>query len=83
MVKCFQDDREVINDDERLERPSTLSTDEKVKKVIETVMNDHQIAMREVADKYGILIDSCYDILSNLLGYETRVSKIFFKIVEF
>ena len=38
--KRFQDGREDVEDDERLGRPSTSTSDEKVEKVKEMVIND-------------------------------------------
>jgi len=80
--KRFQEGREDVEDDERLGRPSTSTTDENVEKVKEMIMSDRRIIIREVADDVGISIGSCHEIFSDVLGM-TCDSKICSKIVEF
>jgi len=57
--KRFQDGCKDVEDDERLGRPSTSTTDESIEKVKEMVMNDRRITIREVADDVGISIGLC------------------------
>ena len=79
----FQDGREDVEDDESPGSLSTSTTDEKVDKLKEMVMNDRRITIREVADDVSISIGSCHEIFFEYFGYETRSSKICSKIVEF
>lgn len=60
LYKHFQDGHEDVEDDEHLERPSTSTTYEKVKKVKAVVVNDRQITTREVANDMDISIGSCH-----------------------
>ena len=75
--KHFQDGREDDEDDERPERPSTSTTDENAEKVKEMVINDRRITIREVADDVGILIGSCHEIFSNVLGMKRVAATLF------
>ena len=82
--KRFQDGREDVEDDERPGRPSTSTTDENdVENVKEMFMNDRRITIREVADDVGILIGSCHEIFSNVLGMKRVAAKFVPKLLNF
>ena len=81
--KRFQDGREDVEDDERLGRPSTSTTDKSVEKVKEMVMNDRRITIREVADDVGKSIGSCHEIFSNVLGMKRVAAKFVPKLLNF
>ena len=81
--KRFHDGREDVEDDERLGRPSTSTTDENVEKVKEMVMNDRRITIREVADDVGISIGSCHESFSNVLGMKRVAAKFVPKLLNF
>ena len=81
--KRFQDGREDVEDDERLRRPTTPTTDENVEKVKEMVINDRRITIREVADDVGISIGSCHEIFSNVLGMKRVAAKFVPKLSIF
>ena len=49
----------------------------------EMVMNDRRITIREVADDVGILIGSCHDIFSNVLGMKRVAAKFVPKFLNF
>ncbi|UYV62587.1 TSFM [Cordylochernes scorpioides] len=52
--KRFKEGREETADNERSGRPSTSTTPEKVDKVLELVLEDRRITVREVAEEAGI-----------------------------
>lgn len=76
----FQDGREDIEDNERLGRRSTSTTDKNAEAAREMVMNNCRITIREVADDVGILFGSCLKFFE-CFGYEARGSIIYSKIV--
>lgn len=65
-----------------LGRSSKLTTDGNEEKVKEIIMNDGRITIREVADDVGVSTRMLWNFF-DFFGYETRSSKIFYKIVEF
>ena len=54
-----------------------------MEKVKEMVMNDRLITIREAADDVGILIDSCHEIFSNVLGMKRVAAKFVPKLLNF
>ncbi|UYV81349.1 hypothetical protein LAZ67_20000875 [Cordylochernes scorpioides] len=66
--KRFKEGREETADNERSGRPSTLTTPEKVDKVLELVREDRRITVREVAEEAGISFRSTQSIMKDILG---------------
>ncbi|UYV68102.1 hypothetical protein LAZ67_5003066 [Cordylochernes scorpioides] len=66
--KRFKEGREETVDNERSGRPSTLTTPEKVDKVLELVREDRRITVREVAEEAGISFGSTQSIMKDILG---------------
>jgi len=66
--KGFQDGHKNVEDDERLKRLSTSTTDENVEKVKDIVINGRRITMKEMTDDVKVLIGSCHDIFLEVLG---------------
>jgi len=81
--KRFQEGREDVEDDERLGRPSTSTTDENVEKVKEMIMSDRRIIIREVADDVGISIGSYHEIFSDVLDMKCVTAKFVPKLLNF
>lgn len=66
--KLFTEDREDVNDDDRSGRRSTSTTDENVEGEKNIVMENARMTIREVAEDVDISVNSCYAILSDVLG---------------
>ncbi|XP_053960220.1 protein GVQW3-like [Anastrepha ludens] len=66
--KVFSEGREVVEDSPRSGRPSTSSTDEKVAKVKEMVLENHLLSLREVARDLNVSYKSIRNILHHQLG---------------
>ncbi|UYV81550.1 hypothetical protein LAZ67_20001513 [Cordylochernes scorpioides] len=66
--KMFSEGREDVNDEERAERPSTSTTDEKNNEVEKMILANRRITVREVAEDLNISIGSCQSIFINDLG---------------
>ena len=50
----FKESREDVNDDPRLGRPSTSTTDENIEAVKQMILNNRRITIRGVADDVSI-----------------------------
>ena len=50
----FKEGREDVNDDARLGRPSTSTTDDNIEAVKKMILNNRRITIREVIDDVGI-----------------------------
>jgi len=79
--KRFRDGRKNVEHDERPGRPSASTTNGNVEKLKVIVTNDRRI--RKLADDVGVSIGSGREIVSDVLGIETRGRKVCSKIVEF
>ena len=80
--KLFTEGQEEVNDDARPGRPSTSTTNENTEAVKRIVMENCQIAMREVAENVGISVGSCHEIFSDILGVKrVAASEVRSKIV--
>ncbi|UYV81027.1 hypothetical protein LAZ67_19002562 [Cordylochernes scorpioides] len=66
--KRFKEGREETADNERSGRPSTLTTPEKVGKVLKLVREDRRITVREVAEEARISFGSTQSIMKDILG---------------
>ena len=80
----FKDSKRGFEDSPRLDRSSTVTTDENIEAVERIVMHDRQISIRPLAYKLPIPTTTVYEITSNHLGMKkvsTRcVSKLFIAI---
>lgn len=70
-----QDGREDVEDDELLGRPSTLTTDKKVKERVLRSPNHNQRCPSDI----GILIVSCHHTFSGVLGRKRGAAKYILK----
>ncbi|UYV80894.1 hypothetical protein LAZ67_19002117 [Cordylochernes scorpioides] len=66
--KRFKEGREETANNERSGRPSTSTTPEKVGKVLELVLEDRRITVREVTEEAGISFRSTQSIIKDILG---------------
>lgn len=81
--KMFSEGRENVNDEERVGRPSTSTTDENIDKVKKIVLANRRITVREVAEDLNISIGSCHSILTNDLGMSRVAAKFVPKLLNF
>ncbi|XP_011049685.1 PREDICTED: putative uncharacterized protein FLJ37770 [Acromyrmex echinatior] len=72
--KMFSEGREDVNDEERVGRPSTSTTDENIDEVKKIVLANRRITVREVAEDLNISIGSCHSIFTNDLGMRHRIN---------
>ncbi|UYV73768.1 hypothetical protein LAZ67_11000814 [Cordylochernes scorpioides] len=66
--KRFKEGRKETADNERSGRPFTSTTPEKVDKVLELVLEDRRITIREVAEEARISFGSTQSIIMDILG---------------
>jgi len=81
--KLFIESREDVNDDTRLGRPSTSTTDENVEAVKKIVLENHRITIREVVEDVDISVGSCHAIFSDVLGMKRVAPKFVPKLLHF
>ncbi|XP_076320188.1 protein GVQW3-like [Tachypleus tridentatus] len=63
----FKDGRQSIEDDECHGRPSTSTDDPHVDKINTLVRANRRLTVRELAEECGILVGSCYELLTEKL----------------
>ena len=68
--KRFKEGQEDVNNDARPGRPTTI-------------LDNHQITIREVTDNVGILFGSWQAIFTDVLGIKRAAAKIFPKLLNF
>ena len=81
--KLFTEGREEVNDDARLGRPRTSTTNENTEAVMKIVMKNRRITIREVAEDVGISVGSCQAIFSDILGLKRMAAKFVPKLLNF
>ena len=81
--KLFIEDREEVNDDARLGRLSTSTTNENTEAVKKIVMENCRITIREVDEDVGISVDSCHAIFLDILGLKRVAAKFVPKLLNF
>ena len=74
--KRFKEGRMLVSEDLRPGRPSTLTNDDHVERVLVVIRGNHRLTVREVADEVGISIGSCHKIFTEKLQMR-RVSAKF------
>ncbi len=77
-TKRFCDDRESLQDNDCVGRPSTLHTDEKVEEVCELIWSDWYLTVCEIAEECHTSCGSVQSILTEKFGNatETELRKI-------
>ncbi|UYV84067.1 hypothetical protein LAZ67_X001053 [Cordylochernes scorpioides] len=80
--KMFSEGREDVNDEERVGRPSTSTTDEKINEVEKIISANRRITVREVAEDLNISIGSCHSIFINDLGMRRVAAKFVPKLLN-
>ncbi|CAK1597750.1 unnamed protein product [Parnassius mnemosyne] len=65
----FKHGRESVKDEPRSGRPSTSTTDENIKKVLDLIMGDRRLKIREIAEIIGISYKRTQNIIVNELGF--------------
>ncbi|UYV60717.1 hypothetical protein LAZ67_1002021 [Cordylochernes scorpioides] len=80
--KMFSEGREDVNDEERVGRPSTSTTDEKINEVEKMILANRRITVREVAEDLNISIGSCHSIFINDLGMRRVAAKFVPKLLN-
>ncbi|UYV65531.1 hypothetical protein LAZ67_3004610 [Cordylochernes scorpioides] len=78
----FSEGREDVNDEERAERPSTSTTDEKINEVEKMILANRRITVREVSEDLNISISSCHSIFINDLGMRRVAAKFVPKLLN-
>ena len=76
MHNRFKKGREDFNNEARTGRPSTSTTDEKIKAVKKMILENRRIVIGEVVDNVGISFSSCQAIFTDVLGMKRAASKI-------
>ena len=79
----FKKGRENINDDARLGRPSTATTDENIEEVMKIILDNRWITIKEFADDVGISFGSCQAIFMDVSGMKPETAKIVPKLLNF
>ncbi|UYV62215.1 hypothetical protein LAZ67_1008243 [Cordylochernes scorpioides] len=80
--KMFSEGREDVNDEERVGRPSTSTTDEKINEVEKMILANRRITVREVAEDLNISIGSCRSFFINDLGMRRVAAKFVPKLLN-
>ena len=79
----FKEGQEDTNGDARPGRPSKSTTDENIEAVYKIILDNHQAAIREVANDVGISFGSCQVIFTKNLGMKRATAKIVPKLLNF
>ena len=79
----FKYDPEDVNDDVRLGRPNTSTTDENIETSKTLILDNHRITIREVADEVGISFGLCQAIFTDVLDMKHAAAKIVSKLLNF
>ncbi|UYV79244.1 hypothetical protein LAZ67_17001721 [Cordylochernes scorpioides] len=80
--KMFSEGREDVNDEERVGRPSTSTTDEKINEVEKMILANRRITVRKVSEDLNISIGSCHSIFINDLGMRRVAAKFVPKLLN-
>ena len=79
----FSEGPEDVNDKERVERPSTSTTDKNIDEVKKIVLTNRRITVREVVEDLNISIGPCHSIFTNNLGMRRMIAKFVPKLLNF
>lgn len=71
----FKEDRESVEDDQRLGRPSTAITPENITKIREIIHQDRRQTIHDVAETVGLSYGTCQRVLSGELNMRRIAAK--------